>query len=241
PIVAALGNTPATTARCQTEGDPAFVPPYDARPLLDTCFDLKMSLVPPAPLTRDKGWRAFPIWHEKTIGLGVRKEEGGLAMGYGLADERTESVLEAGSRALLAQEIRNARGGHYTFRVKVTGVSSSPDEFEKTFLPNFVCRLLLFRFRDTKKDPRKVEELASVEFRPSFGKTEMFKVGRFLGSTVPGENFPIGNGLGVAVVVEKKTPGQLTTPGKTLHRCALRIHSVSLDFSPTPRDENDLL
>jgi ribosomal protein S6 len=162
-------------------------------------------------------------------------------MGYSLAGERAESVIEAGSRTLLAQEIRNARGGHYTFMVKVTGVSSAPDEFEKTFLPNFVCRLLLFRFRDTKKDPRVVEELASVEFRPLFGKTETFKVARFLGSTVPGVNFPIGNGLGVAVAVEKKTPGRLTIPGKSRHRCALQIHSVSLDFSPAPRDENDLL
>ena len=241
PIVAALGNTPATTARCPTEGDPALVPPYDARPLLDTVFDMKIPLVPPAPPTRDKGWRAFPIWREKSIGLGLRKEEGGLAMGYGLADEKAESVVEAGTRALLAQVIRNARGGHYTFRVKVTGVSSSPDEFEKTFLANFVCRLLLFRFRDLNKDPRVVDELASAEFRPSLGKTETFKVDRFLGSTVPGVNFPIGNGLGVGIAIEKKTPGHLTIPGKTAHRCALRIHSVVLDFSPAPRDENDLL
>jgi hypothetical protein len=241
PIVAALGTTPATAARCQSEGDLAFVPPFDARPLLDTSFDPKIPQVPPAPPTRKKGWRAFPIWKENTIGFGLRKEEGGLAIGYGLAGQKAELVIQAGSRALIAQEIRNARGGHYTLTVKVTGESSSSDEFEKTFLSNFVCRLLLFRFRDTNKDPREVDELASLEFRPSLGKTDTFKASRFLGSSIPGVNFPIGNGLGVAVAVEKKTPGPLTIPSKSSHRCAVRIHSVSLDFSPAPRDENDLL
>jgi hypothetical protein len=139
---------------------------------------------------------------------------------------------------LLAQEIRNARGGHYTFTVSVTGVGSSRDEFDKTFLANLTCRLVLFRFRDTKKDVRTVEELGSAEFRPSFGQTESFKVNRFLGSKVPGANFPVGNGLGVALVVEKKTAGVLSLPEDEARRAALRVGSVSLDFSPRLRDES---
>jgi hypothetical protein len=97
---------------------------------------------------------------------------------------------------------------------------------------------VLFRFRDTNKDPRAVEELAAAEIRPSLGKIESFKVERFLGSTVPGANFSIGNGLGVAVVVARKTPGRLTLPVNGAHRAGLRIHSVSIDFSPRPRDES---
>jgi hypothetical protein len=239
PITPILGNSPATTGRCRPGGDPAFVPPLDPRLLLDTAFQEDLPLVPPAPPSRVKGWRAFPLWTRKTgAGLAIRKEAAGLVMGYGLEAEQSGHVLEPGSRVLLAQEIRNARGGHYTFTVRVTGVGSSLDEFDKTFLANMTCRLVLFRFKDTNKDPRNVEELASAEFHPSFGKTARFKVDRFLGSKVPGANFPIGNGLGVAVVVEKKTTGQLTIPGKEPHRAALRLHAVTLDFSPRVRDES---
>jgi hypothetical protein len=114
-----------------------------------------------------------------------------LLIGCGLEDEKVGTVIEAGSRAILAQEIRNARGGHYTFTVNVTGVSSSRDEFEKVFLANVTCRLVLYRFRDTNKDVRLAQELASAEFRPSFGLAEAFSVDKFLGSTVPGANFPM--------------------------------------------------
>jgi hypothetical protein len=61
-------------------------------------------------------------------------------------------------------------------------------------------------------------------------------VDRFLGSTTPGANFPIGNGLGVAVIVEKTSPGALQLGGR--ESAYLRLHSVSLDFNPRPRDES---
>ena len=54
-------------------------------------------------------------------------------------------------------------------------------------------------------------------------------------------NFPIGNGLGVAVAVERKTPVQLNFPGNEPHYGAIRIQSVRLDFSAVPRDENNTL
>ena len=139
---------------------------------------------------------------------------------------------------MLAQEIRNARGGQYTLTIKAAGIGSSTDEFDKSFLANMTCRLILFRYQNINKDPRTVSELASAEFRPSFGKTETFKVDRFLGSTTPGANFSIGNGLGIAIAVEKKTPGQLALPQNEPHQAALRIESVTLDFSPRVRDES---
>ena len=100
------------------------------------------------------------------------------------------------------------------------------------------CRLVLFRFQNIDKDSRIVSELASVEFRPSFSKTEIFKLDRFLGSTTPGANFAIGNGLGIAIAIEKKTPGPLILPKNEPHRAALRIESVTLEFSPRVRDES---
>ena len=89
-----------------------------------------------------------------------------------------------------------------------------------------------------KKDVRKVDELSSAEFRPSLGKTETFRVDKFLGSRVPGANFPIGNGLGVAIVVEKRTPGRLVVSKNDRKHAAIRIHEVALDFSPRLRDES---
>jgi Protein of unknown function (DUF1501) len=240
PIAAALGNAPATTIRCQPGGDIAFVPPFDSSLLLDPSFDAKLPLVPPAPATRQKGWRAIPIWDKNTgAGLAARKDATGLVIGYGIGDAITGGAIEAGTRCVLAQEIRNARGGQYTFTIQATGEATSANEFNNVFRANFTCRLVLFRFRDTNKDPRNVDELASTEFRPEYAKDLSFKVDRFLGSSKPGANFSIGNGLGVAVMVEKKSPGSLTLPNNEPRQAALRIRSVTLEFSPAPRDEND--
>lgn len=238
PIAAMLSSSPAKIELRRSEGDPSLVPPFDTSLLLDTTFQTDLPLVPPAPPSRDKGWRAFPIWNETSSGLAVRKETGAVTIGYGLEAQPAESVIAQGSRALLAQEIRSARGGHYSLSITATGVGTSAEEFDKNFLANMTCRLVLFRFQNINKDSRTVSELASAEFRPTFGKTESFKLDRFLGSTTPGANFSIGNGLGVAIVVEKKSPNPLTLPENESHQAALRIETVTLNFSPRQRDES---
>jgi hypothetical protein len=234
PILAAIGNSPATIERRDPEGDVNFVPAYDASWLLDTNFAPKRALVVTAPPSREKGWRADPL----SGGFAVRKGEKGAFIGYHSGDAATS--IAAGARAVLGQEIRNARGGQYTFTIEATGEGTNAEEFE-SFLANFACRLVLFRFRDMNKDPREGEELASAEFRPALGKSGQFKVDRFLGSTTPGANFRIGNGLGVAVVVAKKTSGVLSLPKNEVHHAGVRIHSVTLEFSAAPRHDNDLL
>jgi hypothetical protein len=242
PIALALGTGPATAPRCEPGGDVAFVPPYDSSLLLDTAFDARLPLVSPAPPTREKGWRADPIWGAKTAdGLAVRKGAKGVVLGYGLGDVATGVRIGAGTRCVLAQEIRNARGGQYTFTVEARGEASSEDEFVNGFLAHFTCRLTLFRFRDARKDPWEALELAAREFRPEFGKAGRFSLDQFLGSRGGGVNFSIGNGLGVAVAVERKTPGQLSFPGNEPHHGAVRIQSVRLEFSAVPRDENNTL
>jgi hypothetical protein len=242
PIAVALGSEPATASRCEPGGDAAFVPPYDSSLLLDRAFDTGLPLVSPALPTRRKGWRADPIWGAKTAhGLAVRKDANSVVLGYGLGDPETGVRVEAGTRCVLAQEIRNARGGQYTFTIEAMGEASSEGEFVNGFLANFTCRLILFRFRDPRKDPREATELAGKEFQPEFGKVGRFSLDRFLGSRGGGMNFPIGNGLGVAVIVEKKTPGQLSFRAKEAHRGAVCVRSVRLDFSAVPRDENNTL
>jgi hypothetical protein len=244
PLQRLLGTEPATVARCQSGGDLAFVPPYDTRLLMDTDFQSAKPLLAPSPLTRDKGWRAFPLWDEgaaDTLSVKRITDEHQVVLGFGLGGGTAVPVMEQGARALLAQEIRSARGGHYTFTVRASGGGLSADSFEQGFLANFTSRLLLFRFTDSSKDPRRVTVLASADFQPAFGDGKTvgtYAVDRFLGSTVPGANFAIGNGLGVAVVVEKTSPGTLTLSGPGPHRSFVRLHSVSLEFSPRPRDES---
>jgi hypothetical protein len=218
------------------------VPPYDSSLLLDTSFDAKLALVSPVNPTREKGWRADPIWGATAAhGLTVRKGAKGVVLGYGLGDGKAGVRIEAGARCVLAQEIRNARGGQYTFTVEASGEAGSEDEFVNGFLTNFTCRLILFRFRDARKDPREAHELAAREFRPEPGKAGRFSLDQFLGSRGGGVNFPVGNGLGVAVVIERRTPGQLSFPGSENHHGAIRVQSVTLDFSGVPRDENNTL
>jgi hypothetical protein len=221
PIAGALG--PPTTARQAAGGDQAFVPPYDPAPILDTSFDARRPLIPAAPPTRDKGWRADP-----TAGaLLVRKEVGGVFLGWAGG-----AAVSTGARAVLAQEIRNARGGRYTFTVRAAGEAATADGFEKEFLASVTCRLVLFRFRDATKDVRAVDELAVAEFRPAFEAMGVFRVERFLASTTPGANFAIGNGLGVAVVV---TASRALSPA----RAGVRVVSAEVAFSPAPRLDND--
>jgi hypothetical protein len=243
PLARLVGTEPATRARCRSEGDAAFVPPFDARLLLDTDFRSGRPLIPVAPPTRDKGWRAWPLAPSTGGGLRVQRSRDAheMVLGYGVGDGATVSAVEQGSRALLAQEIRSARGGHYTFRVTASGGGTSADEFESMFLAHFTCRLVVFRFADLHKDPRHVDVLASADFRPAFGDAtaaKTYTVSRFLGSTQPNVNFPIGNGLGVAVVVEKTLPGTLRLDGEGRRSAFLRIHSVALEFSPRPRDDS---
>ncbi|MFN5976808.1 MAG: hypothetical protein ACK48U_20355, partial [Planctomyces sp.] len=63
-------------------------------------------------------------------------------------------------------------------------------------LEGFRFRLVLYRFQNMQKDPRAIQERASVEFRPEPGDVREFVLERFLGSTTPGANFSIGCGLG---------------------------------------------
>ncbi|MBM4073116.1 MAG: DUF1501 domain-containing protein [Planctomycetes bacterium] len=226
PLHRLLGREPATRERCPPGGDVALVPAYDTSLLLDTNLEAG-ELLPPAPPTRARGWRAC-----QDSGLIVRRDgPAGVLMGIDATP-----VIAPGARAILSQEIRNARGGHYTFTVRASAAGASREAFEQIF-GQLGCRLVLFRFADTRKDPRQMQMLASAAFRPAFGAAAAsFSVDRFLGSTVPGANFSIGNGLGVAVVVEKASPGPLRLDGSP--RANLHIHSVTLEFQARPRDES---
>jgi hypothetical protein len=241
PLLAILGTKPATAARCEPGGDPAFVPPYDPSLLLDTDFASGKPLLAVSPPSREKGWRGWPLGTE-TDGNGlivttVASPRRHVAIGLGPAP-----TIAAGARAILSQEIRAARGGEYTFVVKVSGFASTQEKFDNDFRNLLACRLLLFRFADASKDPRKIQELASLTISPEYCGIEQaraFTLKRYLGSTAGGMNFPIGQGLGVAVVVENASGSPIkrdTAPSTA----SLLIHEVSLRFSARPRNENTI-
>jgi hypothetical protein len=253
PIDRILGTSPATTERTAAGGDPAFVPPYHTRLLVDTDFRSGRELISPSPPTREKGWRAFPILGaagDAGSALLVQREidrsgKPVVKLGVAVGGAVARPDLAVGTRAILAQEIRNARGGHYTLTVRATGGGESREIFDRWFRDFLRCRLILFRYADMTKDPGQIEELASATFQPEFieaaesAAPRAFTLSRFLGATVPGQNFATGNGLGVAVVVEALKSTALPPGSAESRRLAafLTVHEVSLDFSARPRDE----
>jgi hypothetical protein len=191
-----------------------------------------------APPSRAKGWRGWPLAEEPDgNGLVVEVVEAPrrhIALGFG-----TAATVAAGARAILAQEIRSARGGEYTLTAKVSGGGVTPGRFEEDSRGRLTCRLLLFRFADASKDPRKIQELASLTIRPDYGEARSFTLRQYLGSTAGGMNFAIGQGLGVAVVVENATGAPIeATPAPS--SAGLRIHEVALSFGARPRHENTI-
>ncbi|MFM8287829.1 MAG: DUF1501 domain-containing protein, partial [Planctomycetaceae bacterium] len=178
PIADLLGQRLATGLRV-ADGDPAFVPSFDTRLLFDTDFRTPQPLVAVEPPSRTKGWRA---WSQP--GLLVAKSTGRVELKFAVDGEAQPFAIPRGSLALLSQEIRNARGGQYTFKVKASALGGSAREFE-AIASALRPQLVLFRFQDMRKDPRAITELGSVEFRPVVGETREFILDRFLGSTIP--------------------------------------------------------
>jgi hypothetical protein len=252
PLARLIGNGPATTERREAGGDIAFVPPFDDRLLFDTDFRANLPLVPASNASRDKGWRAKPIRNDADPAeLAVKKIDAAAAgtiaphvrIGFTPCDDPAAAAQPVGARAVFAQEIRNARSGSFTFTVKVTGCAPSAEVFQQAFAGAISCRLVLFRFKTMAKDPTDIDELGSETFTPTFdekGAAQEFKISKFLGSTQPNVNFPIGNGLGVGVVVERiaaSTPIANLAAVAGSHEVYLRIDSAVVEFNPRPRDE----
>jgi hypothetical protein len=147
----------------------------------------------------------------------------------------TLSVAQ-GARALLAQEIRNFRAGHYKFSIHASGGGTSREVFEKMFRQHFTCRLLIYRHTEATKNPLKGQQVETVTFQPEFEKYQKFEMTKLADSPKPGTNFTVGLGLGVAVIVEKTSPGKLELPAGT--RAFLRIDDVELIFAPRNRNED---
>ena len=239
PLTRLLGDLPATMARCESTGDEKLVPPFDSSFLVDTDFCASL-LLPAAPESRKKGWRAAPLADPSASALQVTTSiipEPHVRLGVFHPGGDAVVSVPSGTKLILAQEIRSARGGHYTFSARISGGGTSASVFDQWFKEVFTCRLALMRYANLQKNPLEAAELASLRFQPGwsdFEHPQEFAVDRFLGSTTPGANFSIGNGLCVAIILE--TARSLTL--SPTESAFLQIQDVTLTFSPRQRDDN---
>ena len=135
--------------------------------------------------------------------------------------------------------MRNPRAGTYTLAVHACG-GGSPEDY-RSLLKHFTCRLVLFGYRNLAKDPRSgMREYASLLLQPPFhggkaGGYARFELTRALRSQ-DGGAAEIEMGVGMAVVLEKTSPGDLVvTAGQ---RAFIRIDNVEIRFVPRPRNDD---
>jgi len=230
----------ASPALTTAGGSPTRVPPYNDDLLLHSDFADGVELYDVEIGSRPKGWRATPLaatdepfpfyvrpanWNNHrvaTMGLSARPEDFG------------KITVPAGAQLLLAQEMRNPRLGTFTFGVHARVRAASEAACER-FLNRFQCRLVLYRYNDVDKNPLRRTEFVSESFVPPFAAGdqpvfEWFELTQRLDSPAPGQNFPIGNGYGVAILVEH-IGGADWQPSPDFAGISLCIDRVRLDFA----------
>ena len=246
PIYRLVGSSPATDRRRPPEGNLALVPSYTTDKLRNMSFEDSIPLQPVGGAHRVKGWQAMPLAPgDDANGLSVRlidspsrSAEGKrhVILGFGLENRSAALAIPQGAKAILTQEIRNPRSGQFTLQVAACGGGVSREFYEQVFRKNFSCRLTIFRYGDRRKDIRHSQVLGESRFQPLFSdgkrlRYKRFELSRFLGTRVGNANFAIGNGLGVAITVEKTSPGKLQWPaGSAPHSAFVRVDDVRLDF-----------
>ena len=144
-----------------------------------------------------------------------------------------------GTRLLLTQEVRNPRAGKYVLTVFACGGAATPAAYRELFLKHFTCRLSVFGYQDEAKDPLRPRVFAAADFVPAYagakeGDYEKVELAVVLKSQDDGA-FHLSRGVGVAIVVEKTTPGVLNVPAGVA--AFLRVDDVSLRFVPRPRND----
>lgn len=250
PLYPLLGDRPVTDARAVPEGNPAIVPPYTTAPLLNGGFEDGMALSLPGSGTRAKGWQATPLpVVGNGVDLGVRIAAGDAGkphaerhhavLGIGVTGPSLAGNIAAGTRLMLTQEIRNPRAG--TLTVSLQAMAGGTDADREWLAKNWTCRLVLFGYRDIAKNP--LQGFREFESVPIALQTERemshdyrpVTMTRALRSQDAGAR-EIEMGVGLAILLERTTPGELAVP----HGCRafVQIDDVEVQFVPRPRNDN---
>ncbi|HXY35679.1 MAG TPA: DUF1501 domain-containing protein [Planctomycetaceae bacterium] len=243
PIRTLLGGGVATADRVPAGGSVSAAR-FDTSLLLNTDFSDPVPLYPVDRGSRPKGWRVAPLPADDECGFGVRLVQANDSASpikrrhadLGCRPGPQPVRISKGARAILAQEMRNPRAGRFTFTVEacIAGPTRAACEL---FQKHFTCRLVIYRFADSDKNPLKRGELGALVIEPPLvtGNRPVyatFEFSRVLDGAAPGENFSIGRGLGVSIEVEKTSEGILEVGGtQSPVPAALNIGSARLTFA----------
>jgi len=174
--------------------------------------------------------------------FGVERVGEQVLKGFGLGEGPVK--VAQGTHAILAQEVRSPFAGEFTLTVRLRAERTSRELFLHEFVRNFNCKLVMFQFANPNKKITERQELASAPIQPTFAEQasaefQQFELTKMFVSPKPGTNFSFGSGLGVALIVEKTSPGELEFPADGKPRQALiRIDELTLEFSGKPINED---
>lgn len=246
PIWDIMGGGIATTARAESTGRIDRLPAYSNALLLRSDFAGEQTLRPSNFGSRPKGWRANPLISDadtETLGVQLRQSQVPdstprpyAALGFKPSNNSRTLPIADHAQLILAQEIRNPRAGRYRLRVLATGHATTAQTWQWFSSDAFTCRLEMFRYRDSSKDPTQRHTLAATSISPKWSAEDAANLGWFefeapLDSAGPGQNFSIGNGLGIAIVVERNSTSTLKLPpGDQWQFAHFRIDEVTLAF-----------
>lgn len=242
PLFKLLGTEAATDKLIASTGDVSRVPPFDPSiTLMQADFSSDEPLKPLDAPSRPKGWRATPLSVDGSplaFGTTVVAEQAAIGLHAGANDLAVS--IKQGEMAVLAQEVRSPFAGTYTLRVQLRGEASSQEEFDGWFQKHFACRLEMFEFTEATKNASNRKPLATSDVSPKFSTDdkifETFELSKEFINASPGGNFSFGIGMGIAVIVEKKSEGVLEIAPGTSPLSRVRIANVQLDFAGKPRN-----
>lgn len=234
PLFKLLGEEPVTSQRVVSEADLARVPPFREGSLRHPEFKSTETLLPAEAPANPKGWRAAPLVELPVTSFGTRLLQPHAALGYWSNRGNPATAIPAQGHALLAQQILDPQAGHFTAKAIVGGDGSAREPFEQFFLKHFRCRLMLFRFNEASKSILNRTELASVEFTPAWldadrTNWQTITLEKQLAPAALGANFSFGLGIGVALIVERKTEGPVTVSAD-LDAAFVRVQQIDVEF-----------
>ncbi len=234
PLFKLLGDEPATLQRIASSGDVIRVPPFREGSLKHPDFSTTETLLPADAPASPKGWRAAPLVDAPTTLFGAQLLLPHAALGLWPNRSADTATIPAQAQAILAQQILDPQAGHFTAKAILAGDGSSRAAFEQFFLKHFRCRLTLFRFNEPPKSALKRTELASLEFAPTWldakaANWQTITLEKQLAPAALGANFSFGLGIGVALVIERKTDGPLPVPAD-FGEAFVRVQRIDVEF-----------
>jgi hypothetical protein len=257
PLYALLGDRPATAERTVAQGNLALVPPFTKDVLLSRGFEEQNVLTAVGAGKRWKGWQGTPLASPPTgdapgaVDFGVALADRDTAnfrprsgkrqalVGFGLSGPSPAGAIPPGARAILTQEVRNPRAGTYmvSAHLRAGGTRTAVDLLRA----NFGCRMVLFGYRDLAKNLLSgmreyvsvpIEIVLETDTERAWQKTTL---SRALRSQDAGAS-EIEMGVGVAILLERTTPGELPIPSGS--RAYLAFDDVEILFTPRPRNDD---